>query len=171
LERILDGEDFSSPSEKKEALKSTRKKIIIVDDNISYLSMVRNLLKSFYEVYPAPSAAKLFKIAERFIPDLILLDVNMPDISGFEAIGILKENPRYKDIPVIFLTAKDDENSAMKGLELGAADYLTKPFYGPLLLRRISNILLIEQQKRELQSNNATILQLREQLENRDGTK
>jgi len=148
-----------------QASKGTRKKVVIVDDNVSYLSMVRNLLKSFYEVYPAPSAAKLFRIAEKFIPDLILLDVNMPDISGFEAIGILKESPRYKDIPVIFLTAKDDESSAMKGLELGAVDYLTKPFYGPLLLRRISNILLIEQQKRELQSSNATILQLREQLE------
>jgi len=127
--------------------------------------MVRNLLKAFYEVYPAPSAAKLFKIAEKIIPDLILLDVNMPDMSGYEAIGVLKENPRYKDIPVVFLTAKDDETSAMRGLELGASDYVTKPFYGPLLLRRISNILLIEQQKRELQSSNATILQLREQLD------
>ena len=149
-------------------MERSRKKIIIVDDNKSYLSVVRNLLKSFYEVYPAPSAEKLFKIAEKFIPDLILLDVNMPDMDGFQAIEVLKENPRYKDIPVVFLTAKDDEESAIKGLELGAADYVNKPFYGPLLLRRISNILLIEQQKRELQSCNATILQLRDQLEHRN---
>ena len=146
-------------------MENTRKKVIIVDDNISYLSMVRNLLKSYFEVYPAPSAAKLFKITDKFIPDLILLDVNMPVMNGFEAIEILKENPRFKDIPVIFLTAKDDETSAVKGLELGAADYVTKPFYGPLLLRRINNILQIEQQKRELLSNQATIAQLREQLE------
>jgi len=146
-------------------VENTRKKVIIVDDNISYLSMVRNLLKSYFEVYPAPSAAKLFKITDKFIPDLILLDVNMPVMNGFEAIEILKENPRFKDIPVIFLTAKDDETSAVKGLELGAADYVTKPFYGPLLLRRINNILQIEQQKRELLSNQATIAQLREQLE------
>ena len=145
-------------------MKKARKKIIIVDDNASYLSVVRVLLKPVYEVYPAPSAFKLFEIVEKFIPDLILLDVSMPEMNGFEAIAVLKESPRYKDIPVVFLTAKDDETSAMKGLELGAADYFTKPFYGPLLIRRISNILLIEQQKRELMSNSATILQLREQL-------
>jgi len=146
-------------------LKSARKKVIIVDDNASYLSVVRVLLKPFYEVYPAPSASKLFKIVEKFIPDLVLLDVSMPEMSGFEAIAILKESPRYKDVPVIFLTSKDDEASAVKGLDLGAADYITKPFSGPLLLKRISNILLIEQQKRELQESIVTISHLREQLE------
>jgi len=146
-------------------LKSTRKKIIIVDDNASYLSVVRILLKPFYEVYPAPSALKLFKIVEKFIPDLILLDVNMPEVNGFEAINILKESPRFNDIPVVFLTAKDDEASAEKGLELGAADYITKPFSGPLLLKRISNILLIEQLKRDLHTSTITINQLREQNE------
>jgi len=126
---------------------------------------VRVLLKPYYEVYPAPSAFKLFEILEKFIPDLILLDVNMPEMNGFEAIAVLRENPRFKDIPVVFLTAKDDEASAVTGFGLGAADYVTKPFTGPLLLKRISNILLIEQQKRELQANLATIIQLREQLE------
>jgi len=146
-------------------LKSARKKIIIVDDNASYLSIVRVLLKTHYEIYPAPSAFKLFRIIENFIPDLVLLDVNMPEMNGFEAISILKENPRYKNIPVVFLTAKDDEASAIKGLDLGASDYVTKPFSGPLLLKRISNILLIEQQKRELQENVVTIAELRDQLE------
>ena len=145
-------------------MRITRKKIIIVDDNASYLSVVRVLLKPYYEVYPAPSASKLFKILEKFIPDLVLLDVNMPEMSGFEAMAVLKEHPRYKDIPVVFLTAKDDEGSAIKGLDLGAADYVTKPFSGPLLLKRISNILLIEQQRRELQANYVTLAQLREQL-------
>lgn len=149
-------------------MKSARKKIIIVDDNVSYLSVVRILLKPYYEVYPTPSASKLFRILEKFIPDLVLLDVNMPDMSGFEVISKLKENPRYKDIPVIFLTAKDDEVSAANGLELGAADYVTKPFYGPLLLKRISNILLIERQKRELHTSNLTITDLREKLENQE---
>ena len=146
-------------------MKSARKKIIIVDDNASYLSIVRVLLKTHYEIYPAPSAFKLFRIIENFIPDLVLLDVNMPEMNGFEAISILKENPRYKNIPVVFLTAKDDEASAIKGLDLGASDYVTKPFSGPLLLKRISNILLIEQQKRELQENVVTIAELRDQLE------
>jgi len=146
-------------------LKNPRKKIIIVDDNASYLAIVRNLLKSFYDVYPAPSADKLFAIIEKFIPDLILLDVIMPEMNGFEALLLMKENPRYKDIPVVFLTSKDDEDSAEKGLDIGAADYVTKPFSGPLLLRRISNVLLIEQQKRDLQSGSVIINELREQLE------
>ena len=146
-------------------MKSARKKIIIVDDNASYLSVVRVLLKPHYEVYPAPSAHKLFGIIEKTIPDLVLLDVNMPEMSGFEAITILKENPRYKNIPVVFLTAKDDETSAVKGLDLGAADYLTKPFSGPLLLKRISNILLIEQLKRDLQESFVTIAELRDKIE------
>jgi len=146
-------------------LKSVRKKIIIVDDNASYLSVVRVLLKPFYEVYPAISAAKLFDIITKFIPDLILLDVSMPEMSGFEAMAALKENPRYKDIPVVFLTAKDDEASAVKGLDLGATDYVTKPFSGPLHLKRISNILLIEQLKRDVQANFVIIDQLRDQLE------
>ena len=146
-------------------MKLKRKKIVIVDDNASYLSVVRVLLKSYYDVYPAPSAFKLYEIIEKHIPDLVLLDVNMPEVSGFEAIAVMKENPRFKDIPVVFLTAKDDEDSAVKGLDLGAADYVTKPFTGPLLLKRISNILYIEQLKRELQSSNATIIGLREQLE------
>ena len=146
-------------------MKKTLKKVIIVDDNASYISVVRVLLKPFYEVYPAPSASKLFSIIDKFIPDLVLLDVNMPEMNGFEAIAVLKENPRFKDIPVVFLTAKDDEESAAKGLELGAADYVTKPIYGPLLLKRISNILHIEQLKRELQTSNKTINDLREQME------
>jgi len=146
-------------------MESSLKKLIIVDDNVSYLSMVRNLLKPFYEVYPAPSAEVLFKIMEKFIPDLILLDVDMPVMNGFEAMKIIKESPRYKDIPVIFVTAKDDENSASKGLELGAADYITKPFFGSLLHRRITNVLLIEQQKRDLQVCQAALSGLREQIE------
>jgi len=146
-------------------LKRLLKKVIIVDDNASYLSIVRVLLKPHYEVYPAPSAQKMFKIIEKFIPDLILLDINMPEMNGFEAIAVLKENPRFKNIPVVFVTAKDDEAGTVKGIDLGAADYITKPFSGPLLLKRISNILLIEQQNRELQENILTIAQLRSQLE------
>ena len=131
-------------------MKSKHKKIIIVDDNAANLSVGRNLLKSYYEVYPAPSALKLFDILEKLTPDLILLDVNMPEMSGYEAIKILKADPRFSDIPVIFLTAKTDEESEMEGFDLGAADYVTKPFSGPLLLRRIANQLLLDQQRLDL---------------------
>jgi len=146
-------------------MESARKKIIIVDDNASYLSVVRTLLKQYYDTYPVPSGAKLFKIMEKFIPDMVLLDISMPEMDGFEVIQHMKENPRYKDIPVVFITSKDDEESAARGLALGAVDYVTKPFYGPLLLRRISNLLLIEQTKRELLESQVALKDLKEQLE------
>jgi len=142
-------------------LAAIRKKIIVVDDNASYLFIVRNLLKSFYDVYPAPSGRKLFSLMERFIPDMILLDINMPGMSGYEVIKTMKENPRFKDIPVVFFTARDDEDSAVEGLNLGAVDYVTKPFSGPLLLRRISNLLLIEELRRELQISNSALADLK----------
>jgi len=146
-------------------MQSTHKKIIIVDDNAANLAVGRNLLKLFYEVYPAPSAAKLFDILEKFIPDLILLDVNMPEMNGYEAIKILKADSRFADIPVIFLTAKNDEESEMEGFDLGAADYVTKPFSGPLLLRRIASQLLLEQQKRDLLESREALQDYADNLE------
>jgi len=141
-------------------LNKTRSKVFVVDDNASSLSVVRVLLKAVYDVYPLPSAYKLFDTMEKVIPDLILLDVNMPEMNGYETIAVLKEKPQFMNIPVVFLTARDDEGSAERGIDLGATDYVTKPFSGPLLLRRISNILLMEQQKQELQECYLTIKEL-----------
>ena len=114
------------------------------------LSMGRDMLKPYYEVYPAPSAVKLFEILENVMPDLILLDIEMPEMNGYEAIKKIKADLRFSDIPVIFLTAKGDEESELEGFELGAMDYVSKPFSAPLLLKRIENQLLIEQQKKDL---------------------
>jgi len=138
-------------------MNNARYKIIMVDDNMANLTMGRNLLKSFYEVYPAPSGAKLFEILENVMPDLILLDIEMPEMNGYEALKKLVADPRYKDIPVIFLTAKNDENSEIEGFDLGATDYISKPFSGPLLLKRIENQLLIARQKKDLLSSRDTI--------------
>jgi putative two-component system response regulator len=84
------------------------------------------------------------------VPDLILLDIELPEIDGYEAIRILKTDQKLRDIPVIFLTARRDENSEFKGLSLGAIDYVYKPFSASLLLRRIDNQLLLASQRREL---------------------
>ena len=127
-----------------------RNKIIMVDDNLTNLTMGRNMLKTFYEVYPAPSSAKLFEILENVTPDLILLDIEMPEMNGYEAIKKLKIDRRFNDIPVIFLTAKNDETSELEGFDLGAVDYISKPFSAPLLLKRIANQLLIVKQKKDL---------------------
>jgi putative two-component system response regulator len=131
-------------------METDRQKIIMVDDDLSILTLGKNILKMFYEVFPAPSAAKLFKILDNVIPDLILLDIDMPETNGFEIIKQLKSDSRFDDIPVIFLTSRRDESSELKGFDLGAVDYIAKPFSGPILLRRIANQLLIVRQERKL---------------------
>ncbi|MCL2008398.1 MAG: response regulator [Treponema sp.] len=113
------------------------KTIIIVDDNSASLTACRQILKSLYRVFPVLSAAKMFELLERITPDLILLDVDMPEMDGYEAIRKLKAEERFKDIPVIFMSARIDPNSEMGGLNLGALDYIHKPFYSELLLRRL----------------------------------
>jgi putative two-component system response regulator len=87
-------------------------------------------------------------------PELILLDVDMPEMDGFEAINILKEHHDTRDIPVIFLTAMEESTYELKGLQLGAVDYITKPFSPPLLRKRVALHLLLENQKIELKNYN-----------------
>jgi putative two-component system response regulator len=131
-----------------------RRKIILVDDNMANLTLGKNMLKPFYEVYPVPSAEKLFDLLAHIEADLILLDVMMPEMDGFEAIRRLKSSEQWRDIPVIFLTSQSDEGSELEGFDLGAIDYVYKPFSAPLLLKRIENHLLIEAQKSELKDWN-----------------
>ena len=114
-----------------------RKKIIFVDDVNYTLITVKDKLKEYYEVYPAQSVEIMFEILERMKPDMILLDVNMPDVGGYEAIKQLKANEKYSDIPVMFLTGQSGKESVVEGLSLGAVDYVTKPFSSALLIERI----------------------------------
>ena len=127
-----------------------QKKIIVVDDMSDNLSALRNILKEIYQVYPCASAAKMFELLEHVYPDLILLDVIMPDMDGYEAIKKLKSNAKYSEIPVIFLTSVHDSQSEIKGLELGAIDYIRKPFVTPLLLQRIKTHLAVMEQQVEI---------------------
>ncbi|MDR2304018.1 MAG: response regulator, partial [Treponema sp.] len=129
-------------------MKEVYEKIILVDDNPSNLRTGKNVLSEKYEVYTAPSAAKMFDILADIKPAMILLDIDMPEMNGYEAIRILKEKPETKTIPVIFLTAKTDTENELEGLDLGAIDYITKPFMPPLLLKRIEVHLLVEAQKK-----------------------
>jgi len=136
---------------------TTSKKIFVVDDNLTSLNISKNVLKPHYEVYPVPSAAKLFDLLERFIPDLILLDVTMPDMDGYETARYLKSNTNYKEIPIIFVTTKDDEKSELEGLNLGAVDYISKPISAPLLLRRIETHLSIQELNASLRATVAKL--------------
>jgi len=132
---------------------NSRDRIILVDDNMANLDQGWNILKTFYEVFPAESAMKLFEILENILPDLILLDIDMPEMNGYEAIRKIKADERFSDIPVIFLTAKSDVNSEREGFDLGAADYVSKPFSAPLLLKRIENQLIIIRKTRDLRAS------------------
>jgi signal transduction histidine kinase len=127
-----------------------RKKIIVVDDNPENLTALKNTMKDIYEVYPSPSALKMFDLLEHVQPNLILLDVEMPEMNGYEAAKKLKGDDRYREIPIIFLTSMGDSQSEMEGLKLGAVDYIHKPFVAPLLLQRIKTHLSIMEQQSEI---------------------
>ena len=137
-----------------------RKTIMIVDDNTTNLAMAKDMLKDTYKVYPIPSGEILLDLLENIIPDLILLDVEMPRMNGYEVIKILKSTPKWAQIPVMFLTIRSDEQSELKGLSLGAIDYVLKPFSAPLLHRRIDNQLLAESQKKNLQKFNSNLSEM-----------
>jgi putative two-component system response regulator len=141
-------------------MENKRRVIMLVDDNLTNLSIGKDMLKEHYDVFPIPSAEKLFAILEKVKPDLILLDVEMPGMDGYEAIKKLKADPVLKDIPVIFLTARSDSGSELEGLSLGAIDYVFKPFSPPLLIRRIENHLLLQSQKLELKNYNDNLQEM-----------
>jgi putative two-component system response regulator len=146
-------------------MEDIRKKIILVDDDKSILSQGRELLKNDYKVFPVPSAAELFELLEKVVPDLILLDIEMKEMDGFEAIKKLKADERYAKIPIIFLTAKSDTASEKMGLDLGAVDYVSKPFSAPIVIKRISNHLLIVSNTKALQESRARLQDYAENLE------
>lgn len=117
--------------------------IFIVDDTPENLTLVSTLLKPFYRVKVATSGEKalVYFAQHEAVPDLILLDIVMPGLSGFDVIVELKKNSKMRDIPVIFLTAMSRVEDEKKGLELGAVDYITKPISPPVLLARIKTHL------------------------------
>ena len=142
----MDNNNVDELIRKKEE-KKTRKKIIVVDDVVYMLMALKNRLKEYYEIYPADSVSKMFDILDYIKPDLILLDVNMPEVNGFEAIQRLKADVRFAEIPVIFLTAKTNDDHVFTGLNLGAAAYVSKPFSTAVLVEQIENVFNPSQKK------------------------
>ena len=137
-----------------------RQKIMLVDDNKTNLALGKSILSEYYDIYPLPSAEKLFEFLKRVMPDLILLDIDMPGMNGYEAMTLIKADRQYADIPVIFVTAKASESDEYEGLALGAIDYITKPFTPALLLKRIENHLLTQKHKTRLQDLNDNLLKI-----------
>ena len=144
------------------------KTIFIVDDNSANLLMAEEVLSDHYEVITMLSVSIMFELLEDVIPDLILLDIMMPDIDGFAALKQLKANSRYEEIPVMFLTSKSDAATEARGFEIGVMDFISKPFSGPVLLNRIKKHLAIEdviQERTEmLQHRTEKLLRLQNSL-------
>ncbi|MCL2249980.1 MAG: response regulator [Oscillospiraceae bacterium] len=146
-------------------MENKRKTIFLVDDDMTNLTIGKKALAGTYNVFTLISGQVMLDMLEDIKPDLILLDVNMPEMDGYEVIKKVKANEQTAKIPVIFLTALNDENMEIKGLSLGAIDYITKPFSAPLLLKRLEVHLLVEAQKRELVSQKRELLFFNNSLE------
>jgi putative two-component system response regulator len=149
------------------------KTIFVVDDSDTNLAMAEEALEEHYRVMTIPSAIKMFMLLEKVTPDLILLDIEMPDMDGIEALRRLKSGSLYVDIPVIFLTGKNDAAVEAHGFELGVVDFITKPFSAPVLLNRIRmhlNIdLLIRERTAQLRRLQGSLVYIMADIvENRD---
>jgi class 3 adenylate cyclase len=120
---------------------SKRPLVLVVDDTPQNLSLMRDLLEAHYTVKLAPTGARALEIAFATPPDLILLDIMMPGMDGYEVCRTLKANPASKDIPVIFVTAMAEIEDEEIGLSLGAVDFLTKPISPPIVLARVRSQL------------------------------
>lgn len=117
-------------------------RVLIVDDSEVQLYALRKVLeKEGHEVFSADNGKEGIELAVKEHPDLILMDVVMPEMSGFQATRKLHRNPETKEIPIVFVTTKDQESDRVWGMRQGAAAYITKPVDRKLLLSTIKNIL------------------------------
>ena len=133
--------------------------VLVVDDTPDNLTLISGLLKDKYRLKVANGGAKALSIARSSPPDLILLDIMMPDVSGYEVCKELKSDPATSEIPIIFLTANIDMEEERKGIEMGAVDYITKPFSGPVVLARVATHLKIKAAADFLKDKNAYLEQ------------
>jgi CheY-like chemotaxis protein len=140
---------------------SEKTKILIVDDTPENLDILQGLLQDEYQLFAAPAGEIAIQIAKKQVPDLILLDIMMPGMDGYEVCRQLKANESTKDIPVIFITAKVETNDEVKGFNVGGVDYITKPFSPQAVLARVKAHLALKREKELLIEN----MQLKEDVE------
>jgi diguanylate cyclase (GGDEF)-like protein len=127
---------------------STRSTVLVVDDQPTNIRVLGEALKSDYQIKMATTGAKAIEIAEsEDPPDLILLDIVMPGLDGYEVCKRLKENYKTEKIPIIFITAKNQEEDETKGLDYGAVDYITKPFSLPIVKARVKTHLELKKHR------------------------
>jgi diguanylate cyclase (GGDEF)-like protein len=137
---------------------SLQAKLLIVDDEVINIEILASGLSQDYQVQRCTNSLQVEELAQVGQPDLILLDIGMPDMDGYQVCKALKENDQTRHIPIIFSTAFDSDDDQIKGLQYGGADYITKPFNMQLIKLRVRNLLLLNQKT-----------DLLEQLVNLDG--
>jgi DNA-binding NtrC family response regulator len=137
---------------------SASEKILLVDDVPANLSVLSSALEPHgYEILAAPNGATALKIAAKAKPDLILLDVMMPGMDGFETCRQLKQNDATRDVPVIFLTARNEMESVVEGFRAGGVDYIVKPFQAEEVLSRVATHVRLNRLTRELLEKNQAL--------------
>lgn len=137
--------------DKSDSLECEKDTILIVDDLKANLKLLTYILEAqSYQTSFALSGREALERLTILTPDLILLDLMMPDLNGLEVCQRIKSNPDYCDIPIILLTASQEEHHLIEAFELGADDYVTKPFRKPELLRRVKTQITIRKQQKEI---------------------
>lgn len=131
--------------------KARQATILVVDDTPENIDVLVGILGEDYQVRAARGGEQALKLARKAPPDLILLDIMMPDVDGFEVCRRLKEDFTTRHIPIIFVTAKIEMKDELAGLDLGAVDYITKPVSPPIVLARVRTHLALYDQNRELE--------------------
>jgi len=129
----------------------TKQSILVVDDNPTNLRFLQEILKSDYKVYASPSGERALAFLEHTIPNLILLDVEMPGLNGYEVISRLKNNYMWENIPVIFLTAQEGRDKEHLALSMGAVDYILKPIATSVVKSRVGLHIELESYKQNLE--------------------
>lgn len=137
--------------------------ILIVDDQSTNLKILSSVLSKQYSLSLANSGQNALKYLENNIPDLILLDIMMPDMDGYEVCNRIKKIDHIKDIPVVFLTAKTDIEDVVKGFDCGAVDYITKPFNITELLVRVRNHLNMQETRNQLRQANVELKKINQE--------
>ncbi|MDR9405122.1 MAG: response regulator, partial [Halothece sp. Uz-M2-17] len=139
-------------------MSTSKPKILIVDDSCETLQTLMEILKADYAVIAATNGEKALQLAAKApVPDLILLDVMMPKMDGYEICRELKANPKTETIPVVFLTALDEVGNESQGFALGAIDYITKPLIPSVLKARLKSHLALIQLNEQLQQANQAL--------------
>jgi DNA-binding response OmpR family regulator len=140
-------------------------RVVLADDSsVNRMLLAGILEQAGYDVRAATNGAEAVELVESVSPDIVLLDVQMPGMSGFEACSILKSRPYVHAIPVVFISALEEVNEKLKGFEVGGVDYVTKPFEPAEVLARVSTQVKLFRTQRELKQRNAELLRRNEQL-------